>query len=137
MLRNWFSNFIKFFANKNTSWAFFGRSFLDTIVPKTSGYLTFVKSAKSKLKKITRRNLQYFVILNYGGVAIVGLDWWNISKSIKKGAVFFRSQTYKNQTQKSEISDICPKLKFNRPLPLYIPTIWLCLTYMFSHSTIG
>ena len=50
---------------------------------------------------------------NSRGVVKAGVDWSNISKSIKKGDVFFRSHTYKNQTQKSEMRDICPKLKFN------------------------
>ena len=38
----------------------------------------------------------------------------------------------KNQTQKREIGDICPKLKFNRPLPPYIPTIRQGLRTLFD-----
>ena len=49
---------------------------------------------------------------NYSGVVIAGVDWRNISKSIKMGSVFFRSNSHENQTQKSEIGvEICPKLE--------------------------
>ena len=49
---------------------------------------------------------------NYSGVVIAGVDWRNISKSIKMGSVFFRSNSHKNQTQKSEVGvEICPKLE--------------------------
>ena len=49
---------------------------------------------------------------NYRGVVIAGVDWRNISKSIKMGSVFFRSNSHKNQTQKSETGvEIRPKLE--------------------------
>lgn len=49
---------------------------------------------------------------NYRGVVIAGVDWRNISKSIKMGSVFFRSNSHKNQTQKSKTGvEIRPKLE--------------------------
>ena len=75
----------------------------------------------SRLKWILRRNLEYFALPNYKGVVIAGVDWWNISKAIKRGTVFLGSGSYKNQTQKKEReSEICPELEFNTPIHSYL-----------------